>query len=216
MPNDQDHEVKPVLYLTARFTRAVDYARNVHVGRRKGTQVPYVAHLLGVASLVMGEADYVSFPVTEDIVIGALLHDAVEDAGGMARLHDIEANFGTPVARIVEGCSDSLVADGSKKEPWEGRKWSYIRRLPDESPETLLVSLADKLYNARTILEDYREIGQEVWARFKRGRDQQLWYFNELIKVFEMKCPGWRMMKEFKRVVDDLAQISAGEWQGGV
>jgi hypothetical protein len=92
----------------------------------------------------------------------------------------------------------------------------YLRRLPDESPETLLVSPADKLYKARTILEDYREIGQEVWARFKRGRDEQLWYFNELIKVFGMKCPGWRIVKEFKRVVDDLAQISAGESQGSV
>jgi (p)ppGpp synthase/HD superfamily hydrolase len=98
--------------LTPRFTEAVAYARQVHVGVRKGTQVPYMAHLLGVASLVLGETGHV-FPiaVTEDMVIAALLHDAVEDEGGLPRLRDIEAQFGEEVARIVEGCTDSFVQD---------------------------------------------------------------------------------------------------------
>jgi hypothetical protein len=77
------------------------------------------------------------------------------------------------------------------------RKVSYIKRLReehDESRGTLLVSAADKLYNARTILEDYREVSTEVWKRFKRGRDQQLWYFSELIKVYEVKCSDWRII----------------------
>src|SRR5579864_3915094 len=87
------------LYVTSRFTRAVDYARNAHVGTRKKTEVPYMAHLLGVASLVMGEAGHVQFPVTEDMAIAALLHDAVEDAGGLPRLRDIKANFGKEVAK---------------------------------------------------------------------------------------------------------------------
>src|SRR5579864_6945138 len=107
------------LYVTSRFTRAVDYARNVHVGTRKKTEVPYMAHLLGVASLVVGEAGHVPFTVTEDMAIAALLHDAVEDAGGRPRLHDIEANFGQDVAEIVEGCSDSFEEDPSKKKEWE-------------------------------------------------------------------------------------------------
>jgi len=96
------------LHLTDRFTRAVDYARQVHVNYRKGTVVPYMAHLLGVVSIVMGECGHVDFPVTEDIVIAALLHDAVEDEGGLPRLRDIEANFGREVAEIVRGCSDRL------------------------------------------------------------------------------------------------------------
>src|SRR5579862_4264654 len=96
-------------HLTDRFTRAVDYACHLHIERRKGTSIPSMAHLLGVASLVMGEVGQVAFPVTEDMVIAALLHDAVEDHGGEPRLRDIEANFGANVARMVEGLSDTLV-----------------------------------------------------------------------------------------------------------
>src|SRR5271155_4643372 len=103
------------LHLTSRFSRAVDYARQVHVSYRKGTQVPYMAHLLGVAALVLGECGHVPFTVTEDVVIAALLHDAVEDEGGLPRLHDIEANFGKEVAAIVEGCTDSFEQDSNKK-----------------------------------------------------------------------------------------------------
>jgi (p)ppGpp synthase/HD superfamily hydrolase len=199
------------LHLTYKFSRGVDYARQVHVNYRKGTQVPYMAHLLGVASLVLGEAGHVPFPVTEDMVIAALLHDAVEDEGGMPRLQDVEANFGKDVAAIVEGCSDTLQEDSSRKEPWESRKASYIARLWNEPQGTLLVSAADKLYNARAILEDYRIFGPEVWKRFKRGRKEQLWYFNELIKVYDKRCPDWRIVAELKRTVTELDSISAHE-----
>jgi (p)ppGpp synthase/HD superfamily hydrolase len=198
----------PVL-LTDRFTRAVDYARGIHAGTRKGTEIPYMAHLLGVASLVLGESGHVAFAVTEDIAIAALLHDAVEDEGGLPRLRDIEKEFGSKVARIVEGCTDSFEEDANKKKLWEERKSSYIARLENEPPDTLLVSVADKLYNARAILEDYREIGPKVWDRFKRGREQQLWYFDELLKVYDGKCKNWRIVGEFKRNIAELNRISA-------
>ncbi len=170
-----------------------------------------MAHLLGVASLVIGEAGHVPFPVTEDIVIAALLHDAVEDEGGLPRLYDIEANFGKNVATIVEGCSDTVQEDSSRKEPWEKRKQSYIARLWNEPQGTLLVSVADKLYNARAILEDYRIFGPEVWKRFKRGRNSQVWYFDELLKVYQERCPDWRIVAELKRTVATLAELSSGE-----
>ena len=177
------------IQLRPRFIEAVDYARHVHVELRKGTQVPYMAHLLGVASLVLGETGHIGpHMVTEDMVIAALLHDAVEDEGGLPRLHDIEEKFGKEVAKIVEGCSDSFEQDPNKKQVWEVRKASYIERLWNEPPASLLVSIADKLYNARAILEEYRQLGAEVWTRFKRGRKHQLWYFDELIKVFERRC----------------------------
>jgi len=211
MNNIKEPEPTNFLHLTARFTRAIDYARQVHINYRKGTTVPYMAHLLGVASLVMGESGHVHFPVTEDMVIGALLHDAVEDEGGLPRLRDIDANFGMEVAQIVEGCTDSFEEDSSKKLEWEVRKKSYIDRLRKEPEGTLLVSAADKLYNARAILEDYREIGPSLWSRFKRGRKEQLWYFDELIKIYEQRCPNWRIVSELKRVIRDLAQLSAGE-----
>ena len=199
------------LHLTSNFTRAIDYARQIHVDYRKGSEVPYMAHLLGVASLVMGECGHVPFAVTENMVVAALLHDAVEDEGGLPRLRDIEANFGPEVASIVEGCSDTVAEDTSQKEPWEERKKGYIARLPNEPPGTLLVSLADKLYNSRSILEDYRIFGPEVWKRFKRGRNAQLWYFDELLKIYAQKCPGWRIVDELKRTVEELRRLSASE-----
>jgi len=208
MANSQEHGA---LALTPRFSRAVDYARQIHVGYRKGSTVPYLAHLLGVASLVMGESGHVPFPVTEEMVIAALLHDAVEDEGGLPRLRDIEQNFGPDVARIVKGCTDSFEVDSNQKQSWETRKRSYIERLPKESQDTLLVSAADKLYNARSLLEDYRNMGGEVWKRFKRGRREQLWYFDELLKVYEEKCPNWRLVGELKRVVRELTQLSEEE-----
>lgn len=207
MQNLKKQEPSATLHLTSRFTRAVDYARQVHVGRRKGTDVPYMAHLLGVASLVMGESGHVPFPVTEDMVVAALLHDAVEDEGGRPRLLDIEATFGKDVAAIVEGCTDSFEEDSSKKQRWEARKAAYIKRLPKEPPETLLVSAADKLYNARAILEDYRELGPKVWERFNRGRDQQLWYFDKLLEIYEKKFQH-RIIGELRRVVEELRQVS--------
>jgi len=210
MKNTEKTESKNFLHLTARFTRAIDYARQVHINYRKGTTVPYMAHLLGVASLVMGESGHLSFPVTEDMVIGALLHDAVEDEGGWPRLRDIEANFGKQVATIVEGCTDSFEEDSGKKLEWEVRKKSYIDRVRKEPEGTLLVSAADKLYNARAILEDHREVGTGVWNRFKRGRMEQLWYFSELSKVYEERGPN-RLTEELKRVIAELAQLSAGE-----
>jgi (p)ppGpp synthase/HD superfamily hydrolase len=206
-PGENQTADKP-LHLSDRFTHAVDYARTLHIERRKGTGIPYMAHLLGVAALVMGEAGHV--PVTEDMVIAAILHDAAEDHGGQQRLDDIEHNFGANVARMVEGLSDSLAEDPNKKAGWEDRKKQYVTRLRGEPADVQLISAADKLYNARAILDDYRVVGPEVWARFKRGRDAQIWYFRELLKVFA-KSGTNRIVEELERVTNELDRISAGE-----
>jgi (p)ppGpp synthase/HD superfamily hydrolase len=198
------------LYLSDRFTSAVDYARILHIEQRKGTRIPYMAHLLGVAALVMGEAGHVDFAVTEDMIIAALLHDAVEDHGGKPRLQDIEHNFGKNVARMVEGLSDTLSADSGHKEPWEERKKKYLETLRREPADVQLISAADKLYHARSILEDYRKVKEEVWKRFKRGRREQLWYFDELLEVFG-KSGTNRIVEELERVVTELRRISAHE-----
>jgi GTP pyrophosphokinase len=196
------------LHFTERLTRAVEYARHLHIERRKGTGIPAMAHLFGVTSLVIGEEGLAGFPVTEDMVIAALLHDAVEDHGGATRLEDIRQNFGANVARMVEGLSDSLAEDPNAKEPWDQRKQIYIERLRHEPAEVRLVSAADKLYNARSILEEYRLIGPEVWRRFKRGRDQQMWYFDSILEVF--KASGTtRIVDELERVLAELREITA-------
>ena len=196
------------LHFTERLTRAVDYARVLHIERRKGTGIPYLAHLFGVASLVMGEAGLTGFPVTEDMVIAALLHDAAEDHGGAARLEDIRQNFGANVARMVEGLSDTLAEDENSKEPWEQRKKAYIERVRGEKDDVRLISAADKLYNARSILEDYRIIGPEIWNRFKRPRDRQIWYYETILAVFK-SAGNMRIFDELERVVVELKQISA-------
>jgi GTP pyrophosphokinase len=198
------------LHLTGKFTSAIEYARHLHIERRKGSGIPYMAHLLGVAALVMGEAGHELFPVTEDMVVAALLHDAVEDHGGTPRLHDIEANFGANVARMVAGLSDTFSEDSSHKESWLDRKQSYLHRLRDEPAEVRLISAADKLNNARAMLEDYRVIGPEVWKRFKRGRGDQLWYFDELVKVFRSFGES-RIVDELERVVAELRRMSNSE-----
>ena len=198
------------LLLSFRFTQAVDYARHLHIETRKATNIPYMAHLLGVASLVMGENGHAPIPVTEDMVIAAILHDAVEDHGGMPRLHDIEHNFGAEVARLVKGLTDSFAEDPSEKVRWEERKRAYVERLGREPLDVQLISAADKLYNARTILSDYRDIGNRVFDRFKRGGDEQLWYFGELLRVFR-EHPTNRIVDEFERVVKELKEKIAND-----
>jgi (p)ppGpp synthase/HD superfamily hydrolase len=192
------------LLLTERFTKAVDYARRIHTEFRKGTCIPYLAHLLGVASLVLSETGG-KVPVTEDMVIAAILHDTVEDHGGQPRLDDVEKEFGPHVARMVRGLSDTLAADHDKKEGWEERKNAYLARLLHEPLDVLVISVADKLYNAKAILDDLRdpEIGSLVWKRFKRGPEQQLWYFHALLTIFEDRLDS-RLVGELGCVVARL------------
>lgn len=201
---------QPAPQLTPRFTAAVEYVRTLHTESRKGTPVPYLAHLLGVAALVLGESGNAPVEVTEDMALAALLHDAVEDHGGLPRLREIESTFGPEVARMVAGLSDTFAGDHDQKEGWEQRKTGYIERLLHEPDDVLLISLADKLYNARSILEDYRIVGPKVWERFKRSRDQQLWYFHELLRAFHARTK-MRILAEFERVVRELESISAYE-----
>jgi len=193
--------------LTERFTRAVDYARRLHTETRKGTKIPYMAHLFGVASLVMGEAGG-PIPVTENMIIAAILHDTVEDHGGKPCLEDVEKVFGSDVARMVEGLSDTLAGNHNKKEGWEQRKSSYIARLRTEPEDVLLISAADKLYNARAIRDDLKTIGPAVWERFKRGPKEQLWYFNSLLHVFQARLKS-HLIDELQLAVDEIAQLAA-------
>jgi (p)ppGpp synthase/HD superfamily hydrolase len=128
----------------------------------------------------------------------------------VAKKFSIKHNFGSNVARMVEGLSDSLSEDPGNKKPWLERKQTYIQRLREEPADVQLISVADKLYNARAILEDYREIGPRVWERFKRGRNDQIGYFDELIKVYKSARMN-RIVVELERVINELKQISAEE-----
>jgi (p)ppGpp synthase/HD superfamily hydrolase len=127
------------------------------------------------------------------------------------RSEDIKQNFGSDVARLVKGLSDSLAEDSTRKDPWCERKEAYIKHLSEEShDEVWLISAADKLYNTRAILEDYRVIGAKIWERFKRSRKDQLGYFDSLLKVHKSKGNN-RIVDELGRVLAELTKISAHE-----
>ena len=144
--------------LTKRLDRAFSYAHEVHEGQiKKGTPVPYLGHLMGVSSIVLGDGG------SEDEAIAALLHDAAEDHGGRARLEDIRSRFGDDVARIVEDCTDSW---DTPKPSWLARKQAYIQRARTLPAASLRVSIADKVHNTYGILRDLRNIGEKVWDRY--------------------------------------------------
>ena len=184
--------------LTDRFDRAMLYATHVHGGQvRKGTSIPYLAHLLAVAATVL------EYGGSEDMAIAALLHDAVEDQGGEARLSDIRNRFGDRVADIVRSCSDSVVntSAGQQKEDKRIRTARYIEHLETVDKETLLVSLSDKIHNARSILRDLRkpEVGITVWERFKGKKEGALWQYRQLANAFQRLLPG--------QLADELVEI---------
>jgi len=193
--------------LTDRFDRDLLYATHVHGGQvRKETTIPYIAHLLAVAATVL------EYDGSEDMAIAALLHDAVEDQGGEPRLSDIRNRFGDRVADIVRSCSDTVVnsSAGQKKEDWKTRKTRYIEHLKLVDQDTLLVSLSDKVHNARSILRDLRkpEIGTAVWKRFKPTKEETLWYYRDIAKSFQkrLKDPSAKMQlaNELSEIVDVL------------
>ncbi|MGB6802543.1 MAG: HD domain-containing protein, partial [Candidatus Sulfotelmatobacter sp.] len=154
----------------------------------------YIAHLMGVASLVL------EFGGDEDLAIAALLHDVVEDCGGAPMLKEVRRKFGRRVAKIVDGCTDS---DTEPKPPWRERKETYIEHLRSSDAETRLVSAADKLNNVRSILSDYREVGESIWERFNGGREGTLWYYRALLDEFLRGKPS-RLVRELELAVREL------------
>ncbi len=186
--------------LTARFRDALGLAAVLHADQvRKGSGIPYVAHLLTVAATVIEEGG------SEDLVIAALLHDAAEDQGGPEILARIRSLYGESVAAVVEACSDTTE---TPKPPWRERKERYIAHLEAVPEGVLLVSLADKIHNARAILRDYRSVGEDLWERFRGGRDGTLWYYETLAGAFERTGKYRRLAGEFRAVVDELVRVA--------
>jgi (p)ppGpp synthase/HD superfamily hydrolase len=184
--------------LTERFDEALAYVAHLHRTQlRKGGDIPYLGHLLSVSSLVIEGGG------TETQAIAGLLHDAVEDQGGAPILAEIRAKFGEDVATIVDQCSDTDVVP---KPPWKARKEAYIAHLDTASDDTILVSLADKLDNARALLRDYRIVGAELWQRFSvNDPKEHLWYYRSLLEVFKDRNQTW-LVDELDRVITTLEE----------
>jgi GTP pyrophosphokinase len=188
--------------LGPRFLRAFHFAAKKHSGQtRKASNIPYVAHLMGVASLVLEAGG------DEELAIAALLHDVVEDCGGAPMLDRIRRDFGSRVAKVVEGCTD---ADTYPKPPWRERKERYIRHLEHADADTRLVAAADKLNNVRSILSDYRALGDFVWSRFNGGRDGTLWYYRTLRDVF-LQYKANRITLDLDLAVRELVSLTQAD-----
>ena len=184
--------------LGEKFSRALLFAADRHRTQlRKGGDIPYLGHLLSVAGLVIEAGG------SENAAIAALLHDAVEDAengDGPAVLAEIRERFGDEVADIVDACSDTAEAP---KPPWKLRKQSYIEGLGKKSDGAVLVSLADKLDNARAILRDLRVHKETLWQRFTvKDPADHLWYYESLRDGFKARRPDCPMVAELERVID--------------
>ena len=184
-----------------RFEKALVYAARLHRDQsRKVSDVPYVTHLLAVAALVGedggGEAE----------AIAALLHDAVEDQGGLPTLREIRRRFGRRVAGIVRGCTDATVVP---KPPWRARKKAYLAHLAGAPPEVLRVSCADKVHNARSVVAELRRRGSALWAKFNGGRDGTLWYYRTLVRTYRRRrgAPR-RMVEELARTVREMERLA--------
>lgn len=190
------------VYLNWRFSVAMQFAFGLHYRQtRKGSSIPYIAHLVGVCALVLEAGG------DEDQAIAALLHDAVEDQGGLSTLDTIHRVFGDRVALAVKSCSDSTASDPAKKLPWRERKEKYLAHLCSANRDALIVAAADKLHNARAVLSDYRELGERLWTRFNASGEDQLWYYCRLIEVLRSTSVPTILINELERVINQLERL---------
>ena len=192
-----DDHASPIL--TSRFRSAMQFSLELHeIQLRKGTQTPYIAHLLAVTALVLEDGG------DEDQAIAALLHDAVEDQGGLRTLDEIRRRFGEQVAMIVDACTDTY---DSPKPPWQARKEKYLEHLREAPQSVLRVSLADKLHNGRSIVRDLRLSGESTWSRFNGGKEGTLWYYRSLLNVFQAVCTS-KMVPELAETVQEMENLA--------
>jgi (p)ppGpp synthase/HD superfamily hydrolase len=189
---------------TPRFLDALSYAVQLHSADvRKGTSVPYIAHLLSVCALVLLDGG------TEEEAIAGLLHDALEDHPDTTSRDVIAERFGQTVLTIVEGCTDTPPDyKGGAKPPWKGRKSEYLEHLKGAGPKERRVSLADKLDNARSTLADYRALGEALWSRFNAGKDDQLWFYRSLKEAFRAVGATGFLLEEFERTVSEIEKLA--------
>jgi (p)ppGpp synthase/HD superfamily hydrolase len=205
---------KGILMLTKRFEDALLFAAEKHRHQiRKGSKVPYLSHLLGVASLVIEHGG------DEDEAIGALLHDVIEDQE--VTEEELREKFGPRVAEIVAGCTDGVPdATTGQKPPWRQRKEAYLAHIDASRAASIrLVSTADKLHNIRSIITDYRTWGEDLWTRFSGGRET-IWYYDALAKRFSAAAsqndpPGLHtLLQELVVAVEELKKLTKNEIDG--
>ena len=197
--------------LGQKFDDALALASELHRDQiRKDAPIPYLAHLMAVAGIVLEANAYHPMDNLEDVAIGALLHDAIEDQGHKIGLDNIKARFGETVHRIVLECSDAVVTEeGQEKPPWKERKEAYLAKIRSKSRETLLVSCADKLHNARCIMFDHDRMGDAIWDRFNAEKDGTVWYYRSLAEEFRKAWPDNPLLPDFEALVERMVRAAS-------
>ncbi|HEX3219041.1 MAG TPA: HD domain-containing protein [Candidatus Limnocylindria bacterium] len=186
----------------SRLIEALGVAARLHARQlRKGSEIPYLSHLLGTCALAL------EYGADEDEAIAALLHDAIEDVEPVEEVRVAVAAFGERVLHIVEGCTDT---DLHPKPPWRERKEAYVAHIREADASVLLVSAADKLHNARSVVADLRRHGSGTWDRFTGGRDGSLWYYRAMVSAFRANPEHPRdLVDELDRVVCEMEELAA-------
>ncbi|MEE9599850.1 MAG: HD domain-containing protein [Anaerolineales bacterium] len=185
--------------LTDRFEEALVFAFQLHKNQyRKQSRIPYISHLLAVTAIVLENGG------SENQAIAALLHDAVEDQGGYDTLQEIKSRFGEEVEVIVEGCTDAYK---KPKPDWKERKSAYLEKIEQAEYSVLLVSLADKVHNARSILKDLQSNEINIWDKFNGGKEGTLWYYQSLIEIFE-SCPYQDLLADLRRTFEKIVKLA--------
>jgi (p)ppGpp synthase/HD superfamily hydrolase len=185
--------------LSERFLEAFTMAYRLHNQQtRKGSNTPYVSHLMAVSALVLENGG------NENQAIAALLHDAVEDQGGWDTLREIKDKFGDEVADLVDGCTDAYT---HPKPPWKERKVSYLEKLRSAPDSVVLISLSDKVHNARSILHDLQRVGDSVWEKFSGGKTGTLWYYQSLANIFD-SAPYPVLTQDFRYLVEEIITLA--------
>ncbi|MCS7016567.1 MAG: HD domain-containing protein [Gemmatales bacterium] len=184
------------MHYSERLGDALAYAARIHRGqRRKEGSIPYLAHPLAVCALVAESGG------NEDQMIAALLHDGPEEAGGLACLQEIRQRFGDKVAELIDWCTDTYE---KPEPPWYPRKKAYLVRLQSAPPEALLIVVADKVHNVRSLVQLLRREGLACFQRFRGGQEGTLWYYREMVRLFRQRLPECELTDELTRLVEEL------------
>ncbi len=176
----------PTVQLTDRLIAAFGEAVRLHADQcRRGSGAPYVSHPFRVAGMVL------DYGADETTAIAALLHDTVEDQGGLELAGKLRTIFGDAVVALILECSDSTGPKGTPKAPWKERKERYLAGLPDRSPQARLIIACDKLDNLRGLLRDLHRFGPVFWENFHGGRDGTMWFYREVVRLLGASgdCP---------------------------
>ncbi len=171
--------------------QAIEFATKAHAGQlRKGTDRPYIVHPLEVGDIVATMTN------DEELISAAILHDTIEDCGGITR-ETLEEMFSERVAELVAQESED------KSRTWKERKGATIERLRKAPYEVQMIGLADKLSNMRDIDRDYPEVGEELWNRF-RMKDKNVigWYYKGVRDSLADSFAGKEAFEEYCKLID--------------